>query len=402
MNILIINQYCGSPVHGMEYRHYFLGSEFVKMGHKVQVLSGSYSHLFTASPQIKDEFTKEKINGIDYVWVKVPRYKRSISIGRVFNMLVFFWKIRKAPKTLTKPDLIIVSSPSLFPIFNALKWKKKWGCQVYFEIRDVWPLTLNLLSSLSAYHPFSVFLSYFETMGYKNADKVISLLPGTKPHMVSKGMDPGKFTWIPNGIVLPEDENQLLPTDIKEKLCSDTFKVGYAGGLGRANAVEYLIQAANLLSNDKSIEFILVGNGDEKNNLQQLCKGENVRFMDSLPHYQINGFLKEMDVCFIGWHKNNLYKLGISANKIYDYLYAAKPIIHSVEAYNDPIKDAGAGISVPPEAPESIRDAILELKNYSANQRIEMGQKGQEYVLNNFTYKRLANSYLKEMDNNEE
>ena len=121
-----------------------------------------------------------------------------------------------------------------------------------------------------------------------------------------------------------------------------------------------------------------------------------------MPHYQINGFLKEMDVCFIGWHKNNLYKLGISANKIYDYLYAAKPIIHSVEAYNDPIKDAGAGISVPPEAPESIRDAILELKNYSANQRIEMGQKGQEYVLNNFTYKRLANSYLKEMDNNEE
>ena len=69
MNILIVNQYCGSPVHGMEYRHYFLGSEFVKMGHKVQVLSGSYSHLFTASPEIKDEFTKEKINGIDYVWV---------------------------------------------------------------------------------------------------------------------------------------------------------------------------------------------------------------------------------------------------------------------------------------------------------------------------------------------
>ena len=157
MNILIVNQYCGSPSHGMEYRHYFLGLEFVKLGHRVQILSGSYSHLYTKPPQINQRFAKEKIDGIDYIWAKVPKYKQSISIGRVINMLAFAWNIRNAPKVLAQPDFIIVSSPSLFPIWNAMRWKKRWGCKVCFEVRDVWPLTLNLLSGLSVYHPFSIF-----------------------------------------------------------------------------------------------------------------------------------------------------------------------------------------------------------------------------------------------------
>lgn len=46
MNIWIINEYAGSPYHGMEFRHYYLGKEFLKQGHNVTIISASYSHLF--------------------------------------------------------------------------------------------------------------------------------------------------------------------------------------------------------------------------------------------------------------------------------------------------------------------------------------------------------------------
>ncbi|HMN57678.1 MAG TPA: glycosyltransferase family 4 protein [Ottowia sp.] len=45
MNILLINHYAGSPRHGMEFRPYYLAREWVRMGHQVQLVAGSYSHI---------------------------------------------------------------------------------------------------------------------------------------------------------------------------------------------------------------------------------------------------------------------------------------------------------------------------------------------------------------------
>ena len=87
--IWIINQYTGSPHYGMNYRSYYLAKEFVDNGHSVTIYAGSYSHLFSNYPKTKGLFTKESIDGINYIWVKTPKYKRSKSIGRIINMLMF-------------------------------------------------------------------------------------------------------------------------------------------------------------------------------------------------------------------------------------------------------------------------------------------------------------------------
>ena len=394
MKILIINQYCGSPKHGMEYRHYYLGKEFIRLGHEVQILSGSYSHLFTSQPAVTKPFSIELIDGIEYVWAKIPAYKKSISIGRIVNMAIFSWRIRKAVKYISIPDLIIVSSPSLFPIINGLSWKRKWNCELYFEVRDVWPLTLNVLSGMSVYHPFSLFLSWFEKRAYKSADKVVSLLPGTLPHMTSKGMDKEKFKWIPNGVVLSGKSSEGLPNELSKRLEGPSFKVGYTGGLGRSNAMEYFIQAANSLADNKNIEFIVLGEGADKKKLQDLCSNENVHFMGSYPKEIIPGFLKALDLCYIGWHKNQLYELGISANKLFDYLYSGTPVLHSVSAFNDPVKESGAGISVEPEDSNAIMDAIIKIMSLTTQERDAMGERGVSHVIENYSYANLAKKYL--------
>ena len=95
--IWIVNQYAGSPIHGMEFRHYYLAKEFVKAGHNVFIISGSYSHLFKQQPEIKGNFTFENIQGINYCWVKIPSYEKSTSIGRFMNMLKFMVQLKKIP-----------------------------------------------------------------------------------------------------------------------------------------------------------------------------------------------------------------------------------------------------------------------------------------------------------------
>ena len=85
-----------------------------------------------------------------------------------------------------------------------------------------------------------------------------------------------------------------------------------------------------------------------------------------------------------------LYKYGISFNKIYDYLAAARPIVFGCNALNDPVAEAGAGISVPPENARAMADAVKELACLSSGKRFELGLKGRDYVERNHDIKRLA------------
>lgn len=105
-------------------------------------------------------------------------------------------------------------------------------------------------------------------------------------------------------------------------------------------------------------------------------------------------FIESIRYLLYRMEKESLYRFGISANKIFDYLFAAKPIIHSVDAYNDPVKDAKAGISVPPENVDAIVEAVLKIASMSIEQRAELCKNGREYVLAHHTYKALVEKYL--------
>ena len=79
-------------------------------------------------------------------------------------------------------------------------------------------------------------------------------------------------------------------------------------------------------------------------------------------------------------------------------MMAGKPIIHAVEAGNDPVQDAGCGISVPPEDPQAIADAIRTLASMSVAEREAMGQRGKEYVMKHHDYKILAKQFLEVLE----
>jgi glycosyltransferase involved in cell wall biosynthesis len=394
--IWIVNQYAGSPRHGMEYRHYHLAKEFINAGHKVCIVSGSYSHLFTEQPKIKFKrsFAFEDIERITYCWVKVPVYKKSISIGRYWNMLIFAYKLILLKfDLLPKPDIVIVSSPSLFPVYPAVKWKKQFQCKFIFEVRDIWPLTLREVGRLSPYHPAILLMSPFEKAAYKKADYIVSLLPEARNYYESKGMKNGKFVYIPNGIV-PFEESEII---IKEFpfLSIPKFNVGYLGTLGTANGLESFIKAAQLLKHNEKIHFILVGQGDQKEHLMNLAKDLlNITFIDAVNKKDVRGVLKLFDACFIGLKDEPLFRFGVSPNKLFEYMQAGKPVIYAINSGNHPVEEAKCGISVKADDPNAIAGAIKSLSELNINELKIMGENGKKFVLKNHSYSILAKRYL--------
>jgi len=85
-----------------------------------------------------------------------------------------------------------------------------------------------------------------------------------------------------------------------------------------------------------------------------------------------------------------VFRWGISPNKLYDYLCASRPVIYGVNAFNNPVEEAGAGITVAPESPEELAAAVIKLYNMSEQERKQMGINGRKYVEENHDFRNLA------------
>jgi hypothetical protein len=396
-NIWIINQFAGTPDSGWGERHYYFSKNWIEKGYNVTIVSGSFNHMFTKMPDAPNLFNFESVEGTRFCWVKTPTYNPK-SIMRFWSFLVFAFKIFFLPiKILGKPDVIVVSSMPIFPIFTGYLLKLRYRAKrFYFEIRDIWPLTLVLLGNVSTWHPAVVFIGWFERFGYKKADKIVSLLPNAAEHFEEVANCGNKFVYIPNGL----DDGVLLKESIPDKFKSvipaNKFIIGYTGTLGLANALEYFVTAAGLLKHDERFYFIIVGDGYLKEELIEKSKDfGNILFLPKIRKNQVADMLSYFDVCFVGRNDTPLFKHGVSANKYFDYMLASKPILDSNNLIKDPVELSGCGIIVKPDSSEAIKDGIVELFEIGADERRDMGARGKEFVKNNHSIQFLSNEYIK-------
>lgn len=404
MNLLLINHYAGSTTHGMEFRPYYLAREWIEQGHKVRIVAASYAHVRTQQPPSRLVDGIETIDGIEYEWLRTPAYSGN-SAARAINIFTFAGKLLAASKRLARdfrPDIVIASSTHPFDIYGAQRIARLAKARIIFEIHDLWPLSPIELGGMSPSHPFILAIGAAERHALKTADVVISILPLTRDYLVARGMAPEKFFHIPNGIDIREWDAPLQPLQpahasaLQRLREQGKFLVGYAGAHGTANQLVNVLDAATRCS-DAQVHFVLVGHGPEKEWLiaETMRRGlTNITFLDPVPKTVIPSLLSRFDALYFAMKKEKLYRFGISLNKLMDYMMAAKPIIQAVAAGNDPVKDSGCGITIAPEAPHALLDAIDYLKHLDRDAVDALGQRGRAYALGNHDYRVLAKQFL--------
>lgn len=405
MNILLINHYAGSPEMGMEFRPYYFASEWIKLGHRVDIIAADYSHLRIKNPEVSGDFQTEKIDGIRYHWLKAGRYEGN-GAARALSMFRFVGKLwLHAGKIVKvyKPDVVITSSTYPLDTYAGQRIARKSKAKLIHEVHDMWPATLTELGGMSRYHPFVMLMQVAENSAYRHSDWVVSLPPLAKEYMIKHGMRPEKFVAIPNGIVREDWENpEPLPREhreVLEKLRTEgKFIVGYFGGHALSNALDVLLDAAKQIS-EKEIQFVLVGKGIEKKRLierTQEEKIENVIFLPPVPKKSVPELLQYFDCSFIGSMFCELYRqFGVCLNKMYDSMMAAKPVLFAVDTPGSPIEEYKCGIVVKPEHAGEIAANIERLFYMPELERKKMGERGKQAVQTCFNYDVLGKKFAK-------
>ena len=175
MNILLINHYAGSPEMGMEFRPYYFAREWIKMGHRVDIIAADYSHLRRINPDVSKDFQEEMIDGIHYYWIRTGEYegngvKRAVTMAKFVTTL---WL--HAGKIIREMDPDVVICSSTYPldtyVGQRIRRKSRKMVKLIHEVHDMWPATLIEIGGMSTKNPFVVAMQIGENSAYKHSDK---------------------------------------------------------------------------------------------------------------------------------------------------------------------------------------------------------------------------------------
>jgi glycosyltransferase involved in cell wall biosynthesis len=323
-------------------------------------------------------------------------------VKNIWAFLSRLW--RETPRLVAafRPDVVIASSTYPMDIWVARRIARRAGATLVYEVHDLWPASPIELSGMSPRHPFILLCQKAEDDAYRDADVVVSMLPVVAAHMQAHGLDLRKLHIVPNGVALEEWSGTQSPlaAELAARLAalktSGRTIVGYAGSHGLPNALDVLLDAAALMK-EAPVAFVLVGDGHEKLRLTARVHDEglaNVTMLDAIPKAQIPSLLAAFDIAYIGWQRVPIYRFGIAPNKLMDYMMAGRAVLHSVEAGNDPVAEAGCGLTVAPESAAAVADGLRTLAALSPEARAVMGERGRAFVVANHSYRVLAQRFI--------
>lgn len=406
MNIWYIHPYAGGPGVGRYWRPFYLCKAWLQQGHSAIVITSSFHHLMDTHTE-----NKASVNGVPYYYVGTTRYK-SNGFGRLFSMLLFAMRLLFKGIVIArenKPDLIIYSSAHPFGYLSAWLLSKIYKCTIYFEVRDIWPLSLVEVAKVSRFHPLVLVIGCIERFAYRTASIIISLLPGARNHMISKGMLANKFLYIPNGFskelvrTTAGQKGEEILDDVRRYQSEGYFLYVYAGALGEPNAMHQFLDCLPYLNAtiNERCKFIIIGKGEQAESLMQRCTEEgytNVVFYGQIGKSIVLDVLEYMDAAFFVMHSLPIYKYGVSLNKLFDYMSSALPVIAAFEAFNDPVTDANCGIRIMPNNPQQLAMAFEALFSMSEDELSVLGNNGSSYISQEHEYSNLARKIISQYE----
>lgn len=404
MKIWYLNPYAGGPGVGRYWRAYNLAKEWMRLGHEVRIVSPSYHHLMT-----QNGFASKihEVEGVVYNFVPSIKYKGN-GLLRLVSMLLFgpsffIWALFRLHRE--RPRLIIYSSAHPFGYPWAWVLAKLLRAKLFFEVRDIWPLSLVEIAGVNCRHPIVLLLGLIERFAYSSADKVVSLLPNAQKHMCSKGMAPSKFLHVPNGVSLDAflgNINYSYP--LVSEICAlkkqGHFVFVYTGALGEPNAMHKFVDSLQYLSPQlaERVRFYIVGRGEQEEEIKQRCDELGYTFVKFHPQVDKTSVVDILRVANAGFFLTNdlpIYRFGISPNKMFDYMAARLPFIAVYRASGvDVVSSSGSGVNVLPDDPTALAAAFTRMAEHDEATLTEMGKRAVEHLVENYEYEVLARKII--------
>lgn len=390
MRILIVTQYF--------WPESFIVNDMVRLlseqGHHVEVLTGKPNY---PDGQIYEGYSEaghqqQMFAGraqVHRVPLRPRRGGRALDLIR--NYLSFVWNGTGWARRVAREgrfDLVFaVAFSPITSVIPAIAAKRALRAPLVVWVQDLWPESLSATGFIKS--PVLLWLVRLLVRGiYRESDRILVQSRAFIAPVEALSAK-GKVSYYPNCFLEREGDLPQPPEAAAEVLSrmDERFCVVFAGNLGKAQAIETIVEAAALLRHIEDICIVLVGSGSMLDwvRQQKVERGlDNVilagRFAaDVMPH-----FFSRADALLVSLKRDEILSFTVPS-KVQAYLAAGRPIIASLDGEGAKVvQEAGAGVACPAEDAQGLREQIEALRAMERTTREKMGAAGRAYFLEHF------------------
>lgn len=391
MKVVVVYQYYqghGAPGHSLVYE---LTQYLAERGHDVTVVSGETGYMQRNMPKLpwyQRIVRRERDGKVNVVRTYTYSELHRSYLGRLLSFISFSLSCPLGLLSVAKPDVVLASSPPIFPMFPAWLICKLRRIPFVLEVRDLWPASAVQMGILKNRQLIGI-MAWMERVLYNQSKRIVALTEGIRDDICSRGWSKNKVELVTCGV----DFDKLYPDAPGAAFIRDKFGwqdkkiVLYFGALGEANNLPVTLRTAQRLQLREDIVFVLIGDGMKRAEIEKQAKElglKNVLVLPPVPKDEARLYINAADVCLVTLRDIPLFD-GAIPTKLIDYMACGKPVLCGIRGEAESIVEgAGAGVMFEPDNDEQLGKLVVDLLRDKALAK-KMGAGGLSYVQSRFS-----------------
>ena len=398
MKFLLLTQYFPPEIGGAQTRLRSMAVELKRLGHDVEVVTalpnyprGQFYPGYERRVYLREEFEGITVRRVWLYPAMGGGLRRMLNYGSFTIMSLFGLLLSQ------KPDFIFVESPPLFLSIPACVAGFLWRVPFIFNVADLWPdivveggfLKQGILIRL---------MKRLEQWSYRRAAYVNAVTEGMRDTLLREKQVPtDKILFLPNGADTIHYQPRSADASLITRLGLHGKKIIlWAGTLGHAHGLNYVLDAAKSLEDEHEVYFLFIGDGSAKPELlvqRDRLNLRNVGFLDPVAIEQLPPYYSIAICGLASLLPIPLYD-GARPSKIFPILASGKPVLFVGKGETARlIEEARAGIVVAPGDPQALAEAVLQLANQPEAAE-ELGRNGRRFVEDNYEWSALISRWI--------
>jgi glycosyltransferase involved in cell wall biosynthesis len=274
---------------------------------------------------------------------------------------------------------------------------RRHGIKFILDLHENWPAFVaaadhtNTLAG-KIVSPVGLWISYERQM-VSRADWVITVVEEMRDRLTANGGNPDKIIVVPNTIRIGEyPESERIPD-------TDTVILLYSGGIDNQRGLHIPIEAMpQIIREQPNVRLWLVGKGSFENKLkervEQLKISGHVVFWGWQDPAAMYALIQQAHIAIIPYLRTMQTDCS-SPNKLFQYMYAGKPVLASnCTSVKRIIEETKSGRWYEHNIPFDFSAKAIELAK-NTPERIQLGKNGKSSVLKKYNWDKTAESLIK-------
>lgn len=362
-------------------------------------------HVFIASPTERRFGKKTHLvnnDNCDLLKVWTLNIQKTNVIEKGIGTIILEYQFDRAIQKYwsdVKFDLVLYSTPPI--TFNRVieRIKRRCGCRSYLMLKDIFPQNAVDLGMMKKGSLLYNMFRKKEHRLYQLSDKIGCMSPANCEYIIREnpGLSADKVEVCPNAIqpidipiISNEERSQMLS---RLNIPSGRTLFIYGGNLGKPQGIDFLLKVIEANESRHDSHIIVVGSGTEQPKVAtwfEVNRPTNATLLAGLPKNEYDQLVRMCDVGLIFLDRR--FTIPNFPSRLLSYLENSIPVLLATDPNTDMGRIAEANGFGMATINGELELYMNKMAILATNREMikEMGERGKQYLLNNYTVDKVA------------